>query len=974
MCEGSFLYAFHVQCELQKQRDDLDKMTLQEIVCIVPKSLDSIYQRYFQRLEDELKAVQRQNIDVMKLLELLVAAKGPLPLTFVSRALGLAPDCRETKTIIKKINVAVSCLLYVSDDLVTVFHKSVIDWLLAKGYQDHDFAVKIIDGDLLLWQICENMFKEIKKIVCSEHQLNFTSDFNYALEHGFHHLLASDMKECFYWLVDVVIIHVHLFKDAENDYLLSEPTVMRMWRNTLRFSATISNELRARISWHIVEITSISEFFVSLKKRLAFYYLEIILTSSPKGYFSGDEKNVAKLLLSKTAMFVELSFDEVEIMPCAIWCNSLGVIEAVGTSNDKTMAAVARTDGTVFVVCVPSLVELWQYSCKYSVSCCTFAPDDSFVLLGKLETALSIVEKKEVPFFYGNQEAFKSCAFSPNGKRLVTSDGSSTIKLWDVGKQSLLSWLLAEVPVNWCSFNSTGLFIIGNEKINHLLVTNEEYLHCESEEDLYFQDKELSEEDSFCVWNAVTLQRCDFRTLPQRKLKKGKAFQSKLCKRCFQPGFKIPLAFKIPEVKPYISFESKKIQPLTWCTGMYNGVECIFALFQQTISVIENTHFTTVAVWNFTHSGSDMLNALCTEMKAVEDDHLLYGDLSQLVVLKTLQSVCPTRVLSCSFSPDCSRMATCTSNGYINIWNVYIKKIEQRFKYGEGKLPFACWWSEKFFFVFDFVHRIPQLTKYLVDVNLKIMFSQRQQVPLFCLVDELIFVPTIVKFSEGLLCFECRVTEPVIVDVNGYDGPQIVTLPSIEPEMSITVSPGATFVLGVGTCSFSIRDNMKCYIWKRNTEKPAVYELFRAQQCMFSPDVCDLISCFSNDSKTALIWGTILKQVAGNFEIIDVNTGSHKNLMCGFLALNCKLFCLGNDRVVVVVCDHCIGFFDMDSGVNLGCSFQRYFTRELLNQTKLSLNGTVLAFPKLNGDMEFLRLSKRKINNDTQSEPMVTNF
>ena len=211
----------------------------------------------------------------MKLLELLVAAKGSLPLTFVARALGLAPDCRETKTIINRINVAVSFLLYVSNDLVTVFHKSIIDWLLAKGYQDHEFAVKISDGDKLLWQICENVFEEIKKIVCSEFQLDVTNDVMYALEYGFHHLLACDMKESLHWLVDVVIIHLILSKEIEHAIL--HLRVLRIWKETLRFGAAISDELRARISWHIVEIESLSYSFNPLHKRLAFFYLEIIL-------------------------------------------------------------------------------------------------------------------------------------------------------------------------------------------------------------------------------------------------------------------------------------------------------------------------------------------------------------------------------------------------------------------------------------------------------------------------------------------------------------------------------------------------------------------------------------------------------------------------------------------------------------------------------------------------------------------------
>ena len=971
ICEGSFLYAFHVQSELQKQRDDLNKMTSQEIVNIVPKSLDSVYQTYFQRLEDELKAVLREKIDVMKLLELLVAVKGPLPLTFISRALGLAPDCRETKTIINRINVAVSCLLYVSNDLVTVFHKSVIDWLLAKGYQDHEFAVKISDGDKLLWQICENVFVESKKIFCSGHQLHVTKDVKYALEHGFHHLLASEMKECFYWLADVVIIHLLLWKEGIDNYISGTPCILGIWKDTLRFGAAISDELRARISWHIVEIESILEASIGFDRRLSFWYLELVLAHSPKGYFSGDEKNIAKFLLPQTTMFVsvDLSYDEVKIMPRAIWCNSLKMNKAVGTSNNKTMAAVAQIDGTVSVVCLPTLVELWKYSPKYSVSCCTFAPDDSFVLLGKLETALSIVEKKEVPFFHGSQEMFKSCAFSPNGMRLVTSDGSETVRLWDVGKQSLLSLLYAKIPVNWCSFNSTGLFIIGKfcSSRENLVVEDEEDLHSEGKKDLNFQDGEFNEQ-SFCVWNAFTLQRCDIRTLPERKLKRGKAFRSKLCKRCFRPGFQIPLTIKTSEVEPYMSFESARIHHLNWCTGMYNSVECIFVSFKQTVSVIENTHFTTLAIWNITHRGSDMLNGLFVGMNAIEDNVLLYADVSKLIILKTLQTVCPTRVLSCSFSPDGSQLASCTSNGCINIWNVHTKKIEQRFKYGEGKSPFTCWWSEKFFFVFDFVDTIPRLSKYLVDVNLKIMLPQRQQVPLCHLADELIFLPPVVDFSEGFLCFECGKTKPVkIVDVNGDDGPQIVTLPSLEPEMSITVSPGAICVLGVGFPSFSKRNKFKSYIWKRNNEKPAVYELFHSQQSMHvSPDISYLkyMSCFSSDSKTVVNLG---KPTADadflNYEIIDVNTGSHKEILCPFFALNCRLFCMNNDRVVIAVGDHCIGFLDMDSGRYLGRSFQRFFTRDVLNRTKLSPNGTVLAFPKVNGDMEFLRLSRWKANN-----------
>ena len=115
-CEGSFLYAFYIQQELRKH-ENLDTMTFQEIMSVLPHGIGSVYQDYFCRLEAELEAVMKSRSDLLKLLELLVAAKGSLPLSFLAQALDLVPDCRETKRIINKVNEALSCLLYVSDDI-----------------------------------------------------------------------------------------------------------------------------------------------------------------------------------------------------------------------------------------------------------------------------------------------------------------------------------------------------------------------------------------------------------------------------------------------------------------------------------------------------------------------------------------------------------------------------------------------------------------------------------------------------------------------------------------------------------------------------------------------------------------------------------------------------------------------------------------------------------------------------------------
>ena len=955
MCQGSFLHAFFVQSELQK-RDDLEKMSFSEIINFLPKGLDTIYQAYFKRLEDELKAIMHQNFDVLKILELLVACEGPLPLKFISRALGLASDCRETKKIINKVNEAVSCLLYVSDDQVTIFHRSVIDWLLARGYEDHEYAVKISKARKSVWLICEQVLKEIKKIVCCGHDLNLTNDVKYALDRGLHHLLACKMKESFFWFVDIVIVYVllYMYRDEDSDTDLSE--LIQLWVDVLK--VVKSDELRARISWHIVEFDFLGQFiipiFETLLRNKPFAYLYIILTHSPKGYFSDEEKKIAESLLSKASSFVEFNFYDVDAMPKVIRRFPSSIITDVAVSSDKTMAAVAQINGNISVVCVPTMIKHWQYRSTKGISCCTFAPDDSYVLFGKLETVLNIAERKEVPFFNRNKETFTSCAFSPNGSRLVTSNDSRIIKLWDVAKQGLLSSLSAEVLVGECSFSSTGLFIIGNRRSYPDVSISED--SASKVGGCVVEETKPAIEDLFCVWNAFTWQRCDKRNIAE--VREPGILRSKKCYRCLRPGFKELNSCNRLEIEPFLPTKSWETPHKIWSTGTYNDVECIFAFNEQSLSVIENTHFTTLAAWNVfvrVFYDPDMYNYF-RKIEKINDDLWFYADDEKLFVFETIvpiheQPSClprPTRVLWSSFSPDGSRLATCTSDGFINIWNVAASQVEQSFKCNKGESSFVCWWSEKFLFVFDFFGRIPSLSKYPLDSNLKILFSQSQQVSLSHLVDEFVSLSAVIDFSEGFLSFECGKTKPVkVLNVNGVGGPKMLTLPGIEPKMTITVSPYGTFIFGS-------KDTH--YIWKRTAEEPALYEvLFTKPTTKLD---CNSACCYSNCSKVALVSERPNSfNFCGICKIIYLDTGSQESISfypCfGYL----NLFCFNkDDGVVIAASPELVQYFDIESGARLGYSYQRYLTWDSLKQTKLSPNGTVLAFPRISGKMEFLRL------------------
>ncbi|XP_046857923.1 uncharacterized protein LOC124451357 [Xenia sp. Carnegie-2017] len=107
----------------------------------------------------------------------------------------------------------------------------------------------------------------------------------------------------------------------------------------------------------------------------------------------------------------------------------------------------------------------------------------------KTYTFMSLMYKYDYPtlkkfgFVRGN---ICCCSFSPTGNRLVTSDGSTEVKLWDVNNGRLLLCLQSDDVVNRCSFLDSGLFITARYD-------------------------GISSKDVFTAWNSLTLQRIDRR-------------------------------------------------------------------------------------------------------------------------------------------------------------------------------------------------------------------------------------------------------------------------------------------------------------------------------------------------------------------------------------------------------------------------------------------------------------------------------
>ncbi len=282
-CEGSFLYAFHVQHELRKC-EDLDRMTFEDIKSFLPHGMGSVYQVYFHRLKMELETAMKENSDLYKLLEILLAVDGPLPLKFVAWVLDVDLDCREARIIINKVNEAVSCLLYVSNDEVTVFHKSVYHWLLGIGYDYHEYTVEVNDGKKRLWLLCEQVFEIIKRDVCSGIKLKITNDVIHALDYGYEYLLESNVTDSLFWLVDMVIMHLQISLHRK-----STLDLQNVLKKVFQSNVELSPELQRRICWHLFELSI-------LEKSGQNFYLISVLECPLEDLFTDDERKIAKSL------------------------------------------------------------------------------------------------------------------------------------------------------------------------------------------------------------------------------------------------------------------------------------------------------------------------------------------------------------------------------------------------------------------------------------------------------------------------------------------------------------------------------------------------------------------------------------------------------------------------------------------------------------------------------------------------------
>ncbi|CAB3985850.1 E3 ubiquitin- ligase DZIP3 [Paramuricea clavata] len=459
-CEGSFLFAYFTQLEL---KETTTQLTTQNISELVPKGIGGFYLKQFKHLKDQLNNFGSSEVKLKHFLQVLVASKGPLPLSLLPECLGL-PDDIEYEVRESIIGI-ISSILPVYDNCLTVYHKSLRDWLMSDGYKEHSFTLDSHTGHEYLWRICKKEFDQIIS-------LSTFSSFKaspmtiYALTHGISHMIQSGGKTSYHLSVDVKIVHASITNQKDCFKMECE------WREIVDNSlSNLSGELLQELDWHINLFESFSWY-----RSPAVYYLQSVAN---RINFSNETRSLARSLLEQGHQFWFEDLDTTELRNHFYKSVSLRTnVTCMCVSSNKQLVAAGYKDGWISILRVPDFQEVHTFDTIPESNACRFI--------------FLVYERGYTTKVSGTP--LRSCSFSPSSVRLVTCDGSKKVKLWDVNSGNLLARLQAGGPVDCCSFSECGLFILADKAWRH----------------------GQNEMDLFTVWNALTLQRVDRRNIQQR--------------------------------------------------------------------------------------------------------------------------------------------------------------------------------------------------------------------------------------------------------------------------------------------------------------------------------------------------------------------------------------------------------------------------------------------------------------------------
>ena len=438
-CEGSFLYAFYLVNEVKQ------KLEIDNVDKYVPQGISGFYEKQFKRLKTELQRYE-QNTEVSifkRFLNVVAASQEPLPLRTLFTCLGLSNQEFEIRETIIGI---MSEILPVYEDCLTVFHKSLCDWLKLDGYEEHAYAADVADGEKHLWRACKKVYMDIASL-SSVVKFQISLEKRYALENGWKYLVSVGDPEDFQWLAHVKVNYFK-FKYSDRKRIIRY-VCPKLFDILQKYKSRIPDDLY----WRLSQLYTFSNIVWQLRNVhtcMGYMYLQY-LAGKQFGFIQTATTCIkdAKKALNEvnTIWFEEVQTNETnssfKIISNALFNDPLSVRSAFSLSPDHKLL-VWKYDKMrdVYV----DVHELPNFTVIFRVHLSTadifyenivFSPDSSYFLLSSVKTCISIKSQKKVPFIPHGPAPILCCSFSSCGTKLVTVERGS-IKVWNVREKVIL--------------------------------------------------------------------------------------------------------------------------------------------------------------------------------------------------------------------------------------------------------------------------------------------------------------------------------------------------------------------------------------------------------------------------------------------------------------------------------------------------------------------------------------------------------
>ena len=449
-CEGSFLYAYYMVEEL-KEMDAGIEPNLRDYA---PRGISGFYEKQFKRLRTGL---QQHDPGILNAFVNVVAASSgtPLPIKILLKCMNLSDKKYEIRNTI--INI-MSEILPVYNDCLTVYHKSLTDWLTLEGYKEHAFVADVDDGTKRLWEVCEGIYRDIESGK-SVSDFELSPERKFALENGGKYLVNVGDTVDFHWLVNVRLnaLKFRFCGGLNVDYC----------RILDLYKSAPSDELYWSIFQHycILDYMYINLDGHEFNKKKDSYVLYLQLLANARFDFvkkNLSSQNTARdILVEENEMWLEdvnVKNSNYEVISNTLIQDS---IKDSFCSPDKKLVVVESVRGEkVKVFELPSLTMIFEVQVSHFSHDPTFSPDSSYFLCGSIRSCVCIRKQKEVAFIPGGPENIKHCSFSSCGKKLVTAE-ENFLKVWNVEKRELLAQVEKRYDdFDRCYFSSCNNYVL----------------------------------------------------------------------------------------------------------------------------------------------------------------------------------------------------------------------------------------------------------------------------------------------------------------------------------------------------------------------------------------------------------------------------------------------------------------------------------------------------------------------------------